>query len=476
MELARLRELLTGTLSAPAVCLIDGPGGVGKSALAVRAAHDVEDHFPDGLFYVDLRGADPHRAPLTTEEATLVLLTALGTGTEQVPGEPGAALRHYHARLSGRRTLLVLDNAKDSAQVAPLLPTGPGSAAVVTSRTVLTGVAQARHFHLETLSTPDAVALIKAVSGRPAAPDEQRDWEDLAGLCGRLPLALRMIATRLASRPRWSPADWSEVLRDERGRLEELVTSDLDARASLLLSIEQLAAGDEADRRAARLFPLLGTTAITTYSVPATAALSSRTPAEVRDALERLTDAQIASSPRPGTYALHDLVRAAAVSEAASLSASHRREALQGVARWHATRHRCRAARPGDRPATGSGHGQGRRRVDHGRARHTAGAGPVGALRAGGRRPRPGRGVRRGGRPGAGGGGRTAGRVAGAGRDRALPTGRGGRAASGHRTVRDGPAHAGLTRSRGLDGGQVAVEVSTADFNRASVVRMLRTW
>lgn len=334
-ELARLHDQLSGSAGAPTVCLIDGPGGVGKSALALRAAHDVSARFPDGLFYVDLRGADPQRSPLATEDAAHTLLTGLGVAAEELPDDPAALLERYHAELAGRRVLLVLDNAVDTGQVAPLLPVGPGGAALVTSRTLLTGVEQARHLHLEVLTAADAVALIRAVSGSPAEPGDEAHWEELARLCGRLPLALRIIATRLASRPRWSAADWADQLRDERGRLAELVTSDLDARASLLLSIEQLANGDEADRRAAELFPLLGTAAITSYGAHTAAALGAHTAGEARDALERLTDAQIAASPRPGAYQLHDLVRAAAVGQAVLLPRARSRAALESLAAWY---------------------------------------------------------------------------------------------------------------------------------------------
>ncbi|SBU94375.1 DNA-binding transcriptional activator of the SARP family [Streptomyces sp. Ncost-T6T-1] len=334
-ELARLRAQLSDASDAPAICLIDGPGGVGKSALALRAAHDVAARFPDGLCYVDLRGADPQRPPLATEDAARALLVGLGSAAEELPDDPAALLELHHTELAGRRILLVLDNAVDTAQIAPLIPVERGSAALVTSRTLLTGVEQARHCHLEVLTDTEAVTLIRTVSGRTAEPGDQAHWEELARLCGRLPLALRIIATRLASRPRWSASDWADQLRDERGRLAELVTSDLDARASLLLSIEQLADGDESDRRAAELFPLLGTAAITSYGAHTAAALGRHTAGEARDALERLTDAQIASSPRPGSYQLHDLVRAAAVGQAALLPRARSRAALEGLAAWY---------------------------------------------------------------------------------------------------------------------------------------------
>ncbi|MGD9483858.1 BTAD domain-containing putative transcriptional regulator [Streptomyces sp. TRM70308] len=336
LELARLRERLTGARDAPVVCLIDGPGGVGKSALAIRAAHEVASRFPGGLCHVDLRGADPRRAPLETVDALHALLDALGVERSEVPQETDEALRLYHDRLAARPTLVVLDNAVDRARLAPLLPTAPGAAALVTSRAVLTDVPHAQHLHLDALSTADAVTLVRTVSGRPAETGEQADWEELVALCGRLPLALRIMATRLAARPRWSIRDWNAVLRDERGRLDELVTADVDARASLMLSIEQLAAADDpVDQRAAGLFPLLGAAAVTTYSVPTAAALSGQPPADVREALERLTDAQITSSDRPGAYALHDLVRAAAVSRAAAVPAARTHTALRGLTRWY---------------------------------------------------------------------------------------------------------------------------------------------
>ncbi|MFE7136674.1 BTAD domain-containing putative transcriptional regulator [Streptomyces sp. NPDC057644] len=335
VELASLGAQMIVDGTAPSVCLIDGPGGVGKSALAVRAAHEVADRFPDGLYYVDLRGSDPQRAPFTVHDALHLLMTDLGVPAHEQPAGTSQAVERYHAELAERRVLLVLDNALDAAQVAPLLPRRPGNAALVTSRVLLPGMVQAHHFHLDMLSSAEAVALVRTVSGRTADRADRAHWEELVALCGRLPLALRIVATRLASRPRWKAADWVELLRDERGRLAELVTSDLDARASLLLSIDQLAKGDADDQRAAALFPLLGTAAITGFSAETAAALGASTITEARTALERLTDAQITSSPRPGSHRLHDLVRAAAVAQAAELPSESVRAGLERLARWY---------------------------------------------------------------------------------------------------------------------------------------------
>ncbi|MDJ1133019.1 AfsR/SARP family transcriptional regulator [Streptomyces iconiensis] len=338
VESARLRELLTGAVAAPAVCLLDGPGGAGKSALAVRVAHEVADQFPDGLLHVDLRGADPHSPPLDHTQAVRALLPALGVARESVPGDQEAALALYHSALAGRRVLLLLDNAHDAAQVASLVPVHAGAACLVTSRSLLTGPSGAHHLHIDVLDGADAVELVRTVSGRrPGAGDEPGAWEELAALCGRLPLALDIIALRMASRPRWSLQDWIDTLRDERGRLDQLVVADRDVRASLLTGVGRLRdSADPVDREAAALFPFLGAAHVRCHSVSAVAALAGSEPDAVRAALERLADARVLASPRPGLYTLHDLVRAVASGEADRLPEPVTRAALARLAHWYA--------------------------------------------------------------------------------------------------------------------------------------------
>ncbi|RKN06877.1 BTAD domain-containing putative transcriptional regulator [Streptomyces radicis] len=336
LELARLRSWLTGASAAPAVCLIDGPGGVGKSTLAVRAAREAADRFPDGLLYVDLRGADPRNPPLDLAEARRVLLASMGTPGKEVPQDPTAAAAFYREQFAARRVLLVLDNALDVAQVGPLLPVEPGSAALVTSRTALTGLAPGRHLHLGPLTTEEAVALVRTVAVGRAERGMRAQWEELVGLCGRLPLALRILAARMAARPRWSVADFIAVLRDERRRMDELTTDDLDLRASLMVSIDQLAAGSEPeDRRAAGMFPLLGAAAVRSFSPGSVAALVGCQAWQARRALERLVEARIAESPWPDVYTLHDLVRSAAAWQAARLPRRGTTERLAELARWY---------------------------------------------------------------------------------------------------------------------------------------------
>ncbi|MDT0266235.1 NB-ARC domain-containing protein [Streptomyces sp. DSM 44915] len=344
VELGRLRRWLTDASDAPGVCLIDGPGGVGKSALAVRLARELTDRFPDGLLYVDLRGADPRNPPLTVAEARRLLLAAMGTPGKEMPQDPESAAA-YQAELGARRVLLLLDNAVDGAQVAPLLPTEAGSAALVTSRALLTGVPGQQRLSLGPLSSADAVRLVRSLAGTSQATvesaaggprGEPAEWAELAELCGGLPLALRIIGTRMAARPRWRVADFLRPLRDERRRLDELTGDDLDLRASLMVSIDQLTTGRRPDERlAAEIFPALGAAVVRGYTPGSVAALTGVTAGEAAAALDRLADARIVDSPRPGVYTLHDLVRAAAGWSAARRPAAWLTDRLAALGNWY---------------------------------------------------------------------------------------------------------------------------------------------
>ncbi|UED87039.1 AfsR/SARP family transcriptional regulator [Streptomyces profundus] len=335
VESGRLRRWLTDASAAPTVCLIDGSGGVGKSTLAVRVARELVDRFPDGLLYVDLRGADPRNAPLAVGQACQVLLAAMGRPGKEMP-QDSEVVGVYQRELAGRRVLLLLDNAMDSAQVAPLLPTEAGAAALVTSRSLLAGAIAGHRLHLEALSTGEATTMVRAIAGAADDRGDADEWAELARLCGRLPLALRIIATRMAARPHWRVADFLERLRDERRRMDELMADDLDLRASLMVSIDQLAAGSPADERlATEIFPALGASVVRSYSPGSVAAMVGSTAREAGAALDRLTDARIADSPRPEVYTLHDLVRSAAGWQAARMPEEWLVARLAALANWY---------------------------------------------------------------------------------------------------------------------------------------------
>lgn len=334
-ELELLTEWLTADEPGPAICLIDGPGGVGKSSLAARAARAAAEHYPDGLLYVDLRGADPRNPAQEPAVVLGQLLTALAVPLGDQPQRLADAVALYRERLRGRRVLLLLDNALDTGQLQPLLPDEPGCAAIVTSRTMLAGPG-GRHLHLNRLDPWDAVTLLRTSVGSGNMPEDGRGLAELAQLCGQLPLALRIMATRMAARPQWSVGDWIGVLRQEHGRMDQLRVADLDLRASLMVSIDQLAGSENrVDLLAARIFPRLGVSAIRSHSAQSAAALAGCTPAEAEEALERLTDARITDSPRPGRYTLHDLLRSAAEWQAARLPEQERRQSLAALAAWY---------------------------------------------------------------------------------------------------------------------------------------------
>jgi DNA-binding SARP family transcriptional activator/tetratricopeptide (TPR) repeat protein len=333
-ELAELRVRISAAVSGEAgaavvVCAIDGKPGIGKSALAVHLAHELAELFPDGVLYVNLRGAEGARQPPL--EVLVQFLHALGVASEQIPSDLDTAVAWYRSVLAARRTLVVLDNAADSAQVRPLLPAGGGCAALVTSRAQLADLDGAEPLSLEVLPREEAVSLLARYVGEQRLSAEPAAAERIVGACGRLPLALRIIGARLRARPAWRLADMAARLADERGRLDELSVGELDVRSSLQLSYHSL---DPVERRTFRLLGLLEGPDIT---AAAAAALTRRPLRETAASLERLAYAQLLESPASGRYQFHDLLRLFAREQAETdEDEAGRRAALAGVLGWYA--------------------------------------------------------------------------------------------------------------------------------------------
>jgi DNA-binding SARP family transcriptional activator len=316
-ELAQLAGLLglDPHDQAPALVIsaIGGTAGVGKTALAVQWAHQVAERFPDGQLYVNLRGYDPDQ-PVTAANALAGFLRALGVPGQEIPDGVDERSGLYRSRLAGRRVLVVLDNARDSDQVRPLLPGGPACAAVVTSRDQLAGLVAAdgaRRLDLNVLPLDDAVALLQSLIGG-RADEEPLAVLDLAALCARLPLALRIAAELAATR--------SEVsLRELVTELQESQLDALDAgedranvRAVFSWSVRQLP--DDA----ARAFALTGLHPGADFDLYAAAALTGTSPAQARRILPRLQRASLLQAAGPGRYGLHDLLRAYAREQVAA--------------------------------------------------------------------------------------------------------------------------------------------------------------
>ncbi|MGR6914371.1 BTAD domain-containing putative transcriptional regulator [[Actinomadura] parvosata] len=305
-EIDRLRTAL-GSADGPAVTVIDGPGGIGKSALAVHVAHATAARFTDGVIYLNLHGSTPGLDPLTPAQALRHLLRSLGLDGAAVPADPGEAAARYRSLTAACNLLVILDNARDVRQVRPLIPAGPGCRVLITSRDPLATLDNARRLPLDTLNPADAAALLSRLAGSDRVRVEPQAAERVVQLCGGFPLALRIIGARLAARPDWSLTDLEVRLADATRRLDMLEYADLAVRASIAVSHHHLRE-EPAGRDAAHLLPLLGLLGLPTHTPAATAALTGWPHHRAEAALERLQDARLLEVAGPSRYQFHDLV------------------------------------------------------------------------------------------------------------------------------------------------------------------------
>ncbi|GAB2908392.1 AfsR/SARP family transcriptional regulator [Streptomyces heilongjiangensis] len=298
--------------SAPGTVVISaigGMAGIGKTTLAVHWAHRVADRFPDGQLYVNLRGFTPSGAVMGADDAVRVFLDALGVPPEQVPHGVDARAALYRSLLAGRRFLVLLDNARDTEQVRPLLPGAPGCLAIVTSRNQLTGLVSAHGAHtltLRPLDTEQARAFLERRLGTARLTGESRAVAEIAALCAGLPLALACVAARAAARPRFALSAIAAELREAHGSLDAFSRSDASANVGAVFSWSLSAVSADA----ARLFRLLALHPGPHFSAPATAALAGLPPRRARFLLTELADVHLVHEHAPGRYALHDLLRA----------------------------------------------------------------------------------------------------------------------------------------------------------------------
>jgi DNA-binding SARP family transcriptional activator len=285
----------------PMILAIDGMAGMGKTALAVRIAHRVADRYPDAHLFLDLHGHS-ERSPVGHMIALGSLLRQLGVPQERIPQDLDERIEMWRSELDGRRVLIVLDNARDADQVQPLLPGASTSCTVITSRRRLGRLDDIHPLSLDVLTREEAVELLERMVGSRVAADASATLE-VAELCGRLPLALRLAAGRLQHRPTWTVADLAERLRDASERLGELAVDGRTVAAAFTLSYQQL------PPLAKRVFRLLGVHPADDLEAAAAAALADiPVPAATR-VLEELVDAHLVEAPSAGRYRLHDLLR-----------------------------------------------------------------------------------------------------------------------------------------------------------------------
>lgn len=299
---AELVEELAGAHSdVMALSAVAGIGGVGKTTLAVHVAHAARAAFPDGQLYIDLQGQDAH--PGEPESVLASFLRALGTPDSAIPDGLDDRAALYRSVLDGRRVLALLDNARDAAQVRPLLPGTPGSAALITSRVRMVGLAGAHLVDLDVMSPAEALQLFTKIVGTERVMAERQAALDTVAACGFLPLAIRIAASRLATRRTWTVSFLARKLSDERRRLDELKAGDLAVKATFELGYGQLAPGQ------ARAFRLLSLPDGPDISLDAAAAVLDMDRYEAESLLEALVDISLLESAGPTRYRFHDLLR-----------------------------------------------------------------------------------------------------------------------------------------------------------------------
>jgi tetratricopeptide (TPR) repeat protein/transcriptional regulator with XRE-family HTH domain len=340
-EMRVLTSLLTGNgdrrhPGAVVVSAVTGPGGAGKTTLAVHAAHQVAPEFPDGQLYLNLRGSSPE--PVAPPDALARILRDMGADLAVIPPDETERAAKYRSRLAGLRLLIFLDDAIDAAQVRPLLPGTAGCAVLVTSRRSMQALESARVLELGLLGEEDAAALFAGIVGPARAAAEPDAVQTVLAACGGLPLAIRIAAARLAARPGWRIAALADRLSDARGRLDELQAGDLAVRASFMVSYDStlaaVAGGDGVSE--SRAFRLLGLAAGPEISLPAAAALLDAPVNHAERALESLADRHLLQSAAPGRYRLHDLLRAFASERAINEEDGEERDrAVRRMLAWY---------------------------------------------------------------------------------------------------------------------------------------------
>ncbi|BAL92957.1 putative AfsR-family transcriptional regulator [Actinoplanes missouriensis 431] len=307
--------------SDPAVLVIDGMAGSGKTTLALHLAARAGERYPDAHLYIDLRGYS-EQPPVEPAAALIVLLRQLGVAAGDIPLEPVERIGLWRTELASRKALVVLDNAASSAQIADLLPSAAGSLTLVTARRRLSGLDGVRVESLPLLAPEEAVALLERIAGDRVRAEPEAAAE-VVRRCGGLPLAVRLSGARLLHRPRWRVAD---LLRRMGGTaLPELAAEERTVTGAFSLTYRQLPESPQ------RVFRLLGLYPGTVFDRLAVAALAGSSLEGALDALDDLVDVHLVEEPEPGSYRMHDLIRQFAGMLAADLPAGEQRAALIGA-------------------------------------------------------------------------------------------------------------------------------------------------
>ncbi len=310
------------------LCTLTGIAGVGKSTLAIHIAHQLQSYFPDAQLYINLRGSESQ-----SQEPLAVLasfLRVLGIEDDLIPETLKERTELYRSLLSDKRALVLLDNARDEVQIRPLLPNSPTCGVLVTTRKQFENLREATVVDLEVMTELDALALLRDLVGVERSQAELEASKNLINLCNGLPLAIRITGNTLRNQPNWELAEYTHQLADEQQRLAQLYLSDLDVRASLVLSYQEL------DTTAARLFRLLGLLTGPNFTLPLAASLLDVEPAVAKESVHYLVERQLLEPVGRERYRFHDLVRSFARGQLAQEELVEERQATRlRVARWY---------------------------------------------------------------------------------------------------------------------------------------------
>jgi DNA-binding SARP family transcriptional activator len=319
------RRLGNSSLAVPVLALT-GPGGAGKSSLAIRAAHQARGRFPDGQLYAHLAGNSAK--PADSADILGRFLRALGVAADMVPvGGPERAAM-WRTVLSTRKVLILVDDAKDAEQLIPLIPGAGGSVLLATARDRLTDLYGASFLQLDLFDRAESRELFDQIVDPGRSLREKTQVERVLEICADLPLAVRIAASRLASRPRWTVRDLADRLSDASRTLDELAGGAIAVRACFAVSHKQLP--EDADRA----FRLLACAPGIETGLPAAATLLDLPVRSAEDLLELLVDVHLLESPRAGRYRYHDLVRAYAAEKAEELDREERITAIARLLTW----------------------------------------------------------------------------------------------------------------------------------------------
>ncbi|MET9224887.1 tetratricopeptide repeat protein [Lentzea sp. NPDC003310] len=314
------------------LAVLAGPGGIGKTALALQWAHRVHDRFPDGQIYVDLGGFGGE-TPVSSEEALGLFLRSLGVAPQRVPADLAEQAALYRSLTAGKSLLVVLDNALAAGQVRPLLPNSSSSAVVVTSRTRLTDlvVDGGRLLDIRPLAAASAVTLLAKTLGGNRIAEEQDRAEALVDLCGGLPIAVRVVAARLVARPKWSVGRVVSELADEQLRLAMLSPSqELSVQTTFDLSYRAL------DERTAVAYRRLALHPGQTFGPAVAASVLGERLSAVSRLIEELVDSSLLEEVAEDRYRFHDLVKLHARQQSAEQDSREDGDAaLRQVLEWY---------------------------------------------------------------------------------------------------------------------------------------------